>query len=313
MTRFVDAHVHCWDVDDIPLGLRTSWAEGATFRRPGGGDVASLVPRVSAGVADPDGSFMARGLAEIGVSKAVLLGVDYGEIRGTRAANDPVRMFDRLRAVASAAGVDARIVPGVDPRRPDALDLVSRFVTQPECAGVKFYPPAGFDPGEPEFLVLYERIEQAGKAAVFHTGTIRGALEWKYAWPPLLTSIQARFQGLKIVVAHAGYPCWWDEAVAVAASHPRTYLEISLWQRVALRRPTEFLSLLENAVATVGADRVVFGSDSSFGPGARDGGHDAESWLTYLTGEAAVGRLGSETVQRILRENAEELYFEPAN
>ena len=98
----------------------------------------NLVPKMF----DPTGEITVRNLDQWGIDKAVVLVVDngfaYGEVeKGIEGQNKAVaeaakRFHDRLIAFLS-----------VDPRRPDAIELVDRCVNDWGMRGLKCHPDTG--------------------------------------------------------------------------------------------------------------------------------------------------------------------------
>lgn len=128
-----------------------------------------------------------------------------------------------------------------------------------------------------------------------------------------IANVQARHPDLTIVLAHAGFPCWLDECVALAASHGRTYLEVSLWQEEALAPYSPFLPMLERAVRLCGADRILFASDTMYG-GRLKGADEWGQWVRYFRDlpTATTGRISADAVADILEHNAQRAYFHRA-
>ena len=71
----------------------------------------------------------------------------------------------------------------------------------------------------------------------------------------------ADFPDLDIILAHAGLSAWWQEAAGVASVAPNVHLDISGWQPMAKFRPLEFYTTLRTLIDTVGAKRIMWGSD----------------------------------------------------
>lgn len=306
----VDAHVHVWRPEYLPAALRRSWATGSVLRKGQDLDaVEAVLPRVSEGVRDHEGRHLTKALELAGIDRAVVMGVDYGPEEW--AADAPVDDFmaELERTCAASAG---QLVynAGVDPRRPDAVDRARRHLASPHCVGIKFYPPAGFRMDDPRCLPLLDLLVETGKTAVVHVGYGRGMLHWGNSAPLHLAGVLADLPELRLVLAHSGYPAWWDECVALAAAHPRTYLELSLWQGDALAPGSDFTARLERAVRIAGSDRVLFASDTMFGEDLH-GVEGLVAWRAYVERLPAAtdGRIDEDAVEDILRRNAEEAFL----
>jgi predicted TIM-barrel fold metal-dependent hydrolase len=288
-----------------------SWAEGAAYRKAGTlRDPDAVYPRVSQEIRDPDGTHLVAAMDIAGVAKSVIMGVDYGpdEWAATRA---PVRsIMRRYDEICRASEGRLTYAAGVDPRRPDAAQLAREYLASDVCRGIKFYPPAGFRAYDEVCEPLYQALLETDKVAVFHTAPVRGRLAWRNSWPIYLGDVQARHPGLRIVLAHSGFSCWWDECVALAASHPRTYMELSLWQDEARADRAAFTAMLERAIRLCGSDRILFASDTMYGETLKGADRWGE-WVEYFEALPAATdeRVSTDDVERMLWRNAEEAFF----
>jgi predicted TIM-barrel fold metal-dependent hydrolase len=74
------------------------------------------------------------------------------------------------------------------------------------------------------------------------------------ALPLQLTELARRFPNVNFMMGHMGHSDFWIEAVSAAAAAPNIYAEVSYKQPF----------VIVDAVAQLGAERVVFGSDAPF-------------------------------------------------
>jgi predicted TIM-barrel fold metal-dependent hydrolase len=159
----------------------------------------------------------------------------------------------------------------LDPREPDALSTLQRYLDQGFRA-VKLFPPVGFDPNTERFYPLYEEIEGRGLPVLVHTGQTnikvigkhpkaRQATDSRFAHPMNLDQLARLFPGIPWVLAHSGYP-HLVEAWSVAHANSNIHLDISgsgPW--------TDGLPLVYNALGgqsyiPIDFGRVVWGSDN---------------------------------------------------
>jgi predicted TIM-barrel fold metal-dependent hydrolase len=307
----VDAHVHVWSPEYIPSGLRMSWAEAAVLRKGKPASSADEVyPRVSQDIVDPDAVHLRSAMDLAGIDRSVILGVDYGPEDWARPQVPSSAVMVRYDELCRQSEGRLSYAAGLDPRRAGAATRAREYLASDVCRGIKFYPPAGFRANDSVCDPVYQALVEAEKTAVFHTAAVRGRLMWSNAWPIHIADVQARFPDLRIVLAHAGYSAWWDECVALAASHPRTYLELSLWDREAAGDSQAFVAMLERAMRIAGSDRIIFASDTMYGEQLK--GVDAlTAWVQFFLDlpEISNGRISMRTVEDILRRNAEEAFF----
>ena len=141
--------------------------------------------------------------------------------------------------------------------------------------GLKLLPPTGFYPNDKEVYPLYAKAEELGVPVLVHTGPETIPLYSKYSQPIYLDEVCNYFPDLKIIAAHAGY-CWMEELIVLASNKTNLYIDLAAWQTKIRRQKkeetpeeierrqrqnTEFYKTLRHILNTIGARRVLFGSD----------------------------------------------------
>jgi predicted TIM-barrel fold metal-dependent hydrolase len=260
-----DFHVHVWVPEFIPLPIRMSWAENAAYRKDPPRDPASILPRVTAAVSDPEGEHLLKAMEVAGIDAAAIMAVDYALGAGEEAPIPLPEVLERYAGICAKSKGRLFYFASVDPRRENGVALAKDALMNRGALGLKIYPPSGFRAGDPLCFPLYDLLRETHKVAVVHTSPVAGRLSSYCAWPMHISDAMARYQDVPFVLAHSGWPCWWDEVVALASHHPRTYLELSLWDREAPKDWGAFAAKLAAARDTVGADRIMFASDTMFG------------------------------------------------
>jgi predicted TIM-barrel fold metal-dependent hydrolase len=113
---------------------------------------------------------------------------------------------------------------------------------------------------------LYERMLEYGvDIAQVHKGNPLG--------PEPLTALQAHdvgqaaldFPGMRFVIHHLGVP-YEDETIMIAARFPNVYLSTSTWINSIAVAPRLTAERLGKALAQVGPDRILWGSEAPLGP-----------------------------------------------
>jgi predicted TIM-barrel fold metal-dependent hydrolase len=153
-----------------------------------------------------------------------------------------------------------------DPHKGDrAVEDVHR-IKDLNLLGVKFHPSIqAFFPDDEHFWPVFAACEEAGLAALFHTGTSGiGAgtaggqgIRLDYAQPIHLDPVAAAFPRLPIVAAHFGYP-WHTELLAMALHKTNIWIDISGWAPRYI--PGEVVREMRGRLQ----DRFLFGSDYPF-------------------------------------------------
>jgi len=149
---------------------------------------------------------------------------------------------------------------GVDPRRPEALNMLKQCFEEYGMKGLKYHPDYGYDPSGPESYLLLNYLEKKNGILLTHTGPITG-MRSKFTEPIILSDILADFPNLKIIAAHMGQINWRPWA-ALSALHPNLYGDLAMWGPFAFGKFELFCRELRDIIDYVGVEKVLFGSDS---------------------------------------------------
>lgn len=174
----------------------------------------------------------------------------------------------------------------LNPRLGDALEELERWRSVPGFVGVKLHPHWHRYPLH-EALPVAKRCEDLGLPMLIHLGFGEHG-----GWQLLA----ARCPKLVMIFAHAGMPHFqrmWD----YVRDDPRLYVDVS----------SPYLSerLVRRAVAVMGAERVLYGTDAPYGAHAEDGTYDytnIKGWVERLPNRAPeIDRVLGENVERLLQ------------
>jgi len=147
---------------------------------------------------------------------------------------------------------------GIDPSEPkEAIAELQRAHDELAMPGLAAAPAAqDFHPSNSQAMLVYAEAAQRGLPILFHTGVyIAADTKLEYARPILLDEIARELPGLKIIIAHMGYP-WVSETIVLLAKHENVYAEIS-W---LLQHPWEAYQALLGASQHGVIDKLLFGS-----------------------------------------------------
>ena len=219
---------------------------------------------------DPDGSRLIQDAQDCGIDVSIILPIDIGL---TYEEDAPASIEEINRGsmdVADKYPGKVYSYCGVDPRRPNAVELFEKVITQWGGKGLKLYPPCGFIPNDPICFPLYNKAVELDVPILFHCGPT-WAFGWRggYSHPRYLEDVAVQFPDLKIIIGHSGIQtlsgnAWWEEALGIAWGKFNVYLGIGGWQeKVAsmTHKIPEFLHKLRIMCDTVGAHRIVWGTD----------------------------------------------------
>ena len=187
----------------------------------------------------------------------------------------------------------------VDPRKgKSAVVELERAISELGLIGLKLHPVHGaFFPDSPEFRPLFEKAQQLKIPVLMHTGYAAagagtpggGGFKLAYSKPiPHIDNLAADFPGLKIIMAHPGWP-WMDEQIAVALHKQNVFIDLSGWAPKYI--PKQLISEAGGRLRK----KVLFGSDYPY--------MTPERWLS----EFNQLDIREDARQLILTENAKEV------
>lgn len=127
---------------------------------------------------------------------------------------------------------------------------LARAIDELNFVAIKLYPPYAPWPFNQEpWFPIYEFANERGLTIIFHTDHFHNNR------PRYLADIAPLFPKANFVAGHSGnIQEARDEAIAAAQAHPNVYLETCSTYRTP--------GVIEQLVNEVGAERVLFGSDS---------------------------------------------------
>ena len=261
----IDAHTHVWTWENLPDAYYDSFSEVISnfVREIIGREMspAQVKKNVLDDYMDKDGSKLIRNMDASGVDMSFILALDwgYGYGEAKQSANEINRFYgsiakkypDRLVAFA-----------GIDPRRPDAVEILDQAVTDYGCRGLKYHSTAGFYPDSEESYKVLEKAREFGLPLISHLGPISRPYKSKYAHPIYLDTIVTDFPELTVIGAHLGF-CWWRELMNLVSVNRTTfYADFSGQQQRARDNFPEFCHVLRTFMDETGASRIMWGTDN---------------------------------------------------
>jgi predicted TIM-barrel fold metal-dependent hydrolase len=136
----------------------------------------------------------------------------------------------------------------VNPRYPDlSAQQLETYYALPGFVGSKIHTSySGTPMGDPRMADMFAILAHHGRPLLIHT--------WGAGAVRALAGLAERFPTVPIIAAHAGGDAW-REAIQAAADVPNLYLEFA----VSSPEPGR----IERAIASLGAERVMFGTDAT--------------------------------------------------
>lgn len=237
----VDCHTHIWD-SPTQLGM-----DGADA--PARGQRGLRAP-TSGGW--PDASMQSHFLASEPVDKSFVLGFK-SRYLGAEIPTDLISRYVRQHP-EKLVGVAA-----IDPTNlPEALADLKAAHDEMGMKAITVSPAAqDFHPADSRAMQVFAEAARLRMPVFVDQGvhfSVQNKME--FGRPVLLDEVARELPGLKIVIAHMGYP-WVEECVVMLGKHPNIYADISSF----LHRPWQAYNALLSAYQYGVIDKLLFGSD----------------------------------------------------
>jgi len=208
---------------------------------------------------DPDGEKLICAMDESGVDFTLVCSVDNAFREGfTPEINRYINK--KVAGIAQKHPDRVMALAGVDPRRPEAPEILKECFKRFRVKGLKYHPDYGYDPSGPESYRLLEIVEEYEGILLTHTSPLGSPARNKYADPMLLSDICVDFPKLKVIAAHMGYVNWRPWA-SLATHHENLYGDLAMWDAYAFGKYELFCRELRDLIDYVGVEKVMFGTD----------------------------------------------------
>jgi predicted TIM-barrel fold metal-dependent hydrolase len=185
-------------------------------------------------------------------------GIDKQVLLGQRQPGSNERARELVELYPDQVSAFVRI-HGADPQGPDTL---TRYVQEYGFRGVKLYPEANWElKGLLACYPVFVRAAELGVPVLLHStheeeglsAAISDALGGGYSFPVRTTAeLGKRYPETTFILAHAGH--MWVKAFRAAKPYPNLFFDVSGFDPE--RGPVEM------GVETLGAERILFGSDA---------------------------------------------------
>jgi len=212
---------------------------------------------------DPKGEALINDMESNGIDKTVLLPMDYWILFGEPKGSIEVQ----LKAYADLQNRHPDKIIAfttVDPRRPDAVDIVERSIKEWGLKGLNLYPQTGYFMNEPNTYRVLEKASELNLPVTCHTGQLGAApLRAKYGDPIHLDDVVQDFPDLKVTAGHMAFG-WHEQLFYLAGLRYNLHTDVSAWQDVAKANYVKFCQVLRHALDRLGPQRILFGTDNPF-------------------------------------------------
>jgi len=154
------------------------------------------------------------------------------------------------RAVSETKGLLQWVI--IDPLKPETFKQAEEILPLPHCAGIKIHPEEHGYPIREHGRAIFDFAARYQALVQTHSGEAN-------SMPEDCVPFMDDFPDVRLIVAHLGHTCDEDPTHQVRAiqrsKHGNIYADTSSAQSI---KP----GLIEWAVREVGAERILFGSDS---------------------------------------------------
>ncbi|MFO0918366.1 MAG: amidohydrolase family protein [Planctomycetaceae bacterium] len=158
--------------------------------------------------------------------------------------------LDAARVVADTPGLLQYVV--IDPRVPETYRQAEEMLSSPKCVGIKIHP-------EEHVYPIREFGDQLFEFAAKHRAVVLSHSSEELSLAADLVAWANRFPEMKLILAHIG--CGWDGDLThqvrgiQQSRHGNVFADTSSARSITP-------NLIEWAVAEVGVERVLFGTDT---------------------------------------------------
>lgn len=210
---------------------------------------------------DPECTRLIDAMDEGGIDVSVALMVDDSVNR--KLTREKAQAANKLLSDA-AAKHPKRIVPfaGIDPRRPEAVELAKIYLEDYGMKGFKYHPDHGYLPAGPESYKVLEVLAKNRGILLSHSSPLMPPSRPGPAEAILLADIAVDFPEITVIAAHMGGHVNWRPWASLAAVQPTMYGDLAMWDILAFSSYDLFCRELRTAIDLVGAHKILFGSDA---------------------------------------------------
>ncbi len=262
----IDAHCHIKDFDWYPekwwVGLAKSIGSRVKIEMGIELSPQQIIEKILSTMMDPTGEMLIREMDRAGIDMTVILIQDFGLALG----EPKVSIEEQNQIYAEIQKKNPKRIlafAGVDPRRPNAEELIKRCFEEWNMSGLKFNSSSGFYPNSKEVYNLLDIAKEFKKPVLFHTGEMVSPLRSKFCDPIFLDDVCVDYPDLWIQAAHMGFG-WRNNLFHLGSCKPNLTVDIAGWQDTARDNYHEFCSTLRLCLDEFTSERVLFGTDNPY-------------------------------------------------
>lgn len=189
-----------------------------------------------------------------------------------------------------------------NPAAPDAAGRLERSLGELQMRGICLFPAMhGYRPDDERVASVFEAAARHGATVFVHCGVLTvgvraklglpSAFDLRFGDPLAVAAVAAHFPDVSVIIPHFGAG-FFREALMAASQCATIHLDTSSSNGWMKYHPDLTLpAVFRQALAAVGASRLIFGTDSSFFPrGWQQGVYDAQAAALDAIGTSAEDR-----------------------
>jgi predicted TIM-barrel fold metal-dependent hydrolase len=259
----IDFHAHVFAKGWVPKRFFEGIAEmaAASMKKKGMDACAADIAKMMVGSnGDPHGDELVKEMDAAGISKTIVLPIDYGMALG----EPDISIEDlnhKYRDMAMKHSGRLIWFAGIDPRRENAPALLKQLIDE-GAGGLKLQQACGFYPTDKETYRLMQIMSDHDLPVLFHCSHMIPPFKSKYCEPRYIDELSIDFPKLKIIAGHLGTAMAYRDWIPILKTRGNVFGDISLWQEEAKRDFGKFCLAVRDLIDHVGHEKVLFGSDT---------------------------------------------------
>jgi hypothetical protein len=257
-----DLHAHLFHPRWYPARFQEAMVRDFVQRQRQAGrrDPAAMSKQLLRMLTDDTGDATLRIMDKVGIEKRVILVLDWGVELG-EAEKSIQEIHEELFKICHRFSDRLVGFAGVDPRRPDAVQLMEWAFDELGARGLKFHPTGGWRLSDARTLEVVSVAAERKLPVLVHLGKTVDVLNDAHAQPAPFLELAARFPGIPFIAGHSGFDLW--EEFLKRAVTPNVFFDTSGWQERVRGDGSNILADLRRLHAAF-PGRLCFGTDSPF-------------------------------------------------
>lgn len=258
----VDTHYHYIPKIDEKTAKIIARFAASTGRKTGlNVDIEALAKKAIQTLSDSKGLRLIESMDASGIDTTIAVTVDNMD-NNQVLRKDMERVNRLLSEIVQKYPKRVIGLAGIDPRRPEAVDMARSYLEDYGLSGFKYHPDYGYDPAGKQSYRVLEILAKNKGILLTHTSPLMRPSRNAYAEPALLSDIGVDFPEITVIAAHMGGYINWRPWAALSLFQPALYGDLAMWDVLAYQNYELFCRELRTLIDFVGPKKILFGSDA---------------------------------------------------